>query len=63
MENAEQFERAIKSEQNTVYNNRYDFIVASYIESCKIYEPEFTKCSTRSIQAFMNQLVKGEISP
>lgn len=41
----------------------YDFIVASYIESCKIYEPEFTKCSTRSIQAFMNQLVKGEISP
>ncbi|XP_052835252.1 uncharacterized protein LOC128251987 [Drosophila gunungcola] len=31
----------------------------SYIESCRIYEPEFTKCSTRSIQAFMNQLVKG----
>ncbi|EDV53463.1 uncharacterized protein LOC6554908 [Drosophila erecta] len=31
----------------------------SYIESCKIYEPEFTKCSTRSIQGFMNQLVKG----
>ncbi|XP_020811299.1 uncharacterized protein LOC110186455 [Drosophila serrata] len=31
----------------------------SYIESCRIYEPEFTKCSTRSIQAFMNQLIKG----
>ncbi|KAH8237457.1 hypothetical protein KR032_000239 [Drosophila birchii] len=31
----------------------------SYIESCRINEPEFTKCSTRSIQAFMNQLIKG----
>ncbi|XP_017100835.1 protein takeout [Drosophila bipectinata] len=30
-----------------------------YIESCRIYEPEFTKCSTRSIQAFMNQVTKG----
>ncbi|KAH8306207.1 hypothetical protein KR018_004151 [Drosophila ironensis] len=30
-----------------------------YIESCRIYEPEFTKCSTRSIQAFMNQVIKG----
>ncbi|XP_022213924.2 uncharacterized protein LOC111068598 [Drosophila obscura] len=31
----------------------------SYIESCRIYEPEFTNCSTRSIQGFMNQVIKG----
>ncbi|KAH8383771.1 hypothetical protein KR009_010411 [Drosophila setifemur] len=30
-----------------------------YLESCRINEPEFTKCSTRSIQAFMNQVIKG----
>ncbi|SPP80563.1 uncharacterized protein LOC117582845 [Drosophila guanche] len=31
----------------------------SYIESCRIYEPAFTNCSTRSIQRFMNQVIKG----
>ncbi|EDW24003.1 GL23901 [Drosophila persimilis] len=31
----------------------------AYLESCRIYEPEFTNCSTRSIQKFMNQVIKG----
>lgn len=33
---------------------------ASYIESCRIKEPDFTNCSTRSIQAFLNEVIKGE---
>ncbi|EDW14527.1 circadian clock-controlled protein daywake [Drosophila mojavensis] len=31
----------------------------SYIESCRIKEPDFTNCSTRSIQAFLNEVIKG----
>ncbi|TDG44999.1 hypothetical protein AWZ03_008560 [Drosophila navojoa] len=31
----------------------------SYIESCRIKEPGFTNCSTRSIQAFLNEVIKG----
>ncbi|XP_023034075.1 circadian clock-controlled protein daywake isoform X2 [Drosophila willistoni] len=31
----------------------------SYIESCRIYEPEFTKCLTRSTQKFMNEVING----
>ncbi|XP_075147650.1 protein takeout-like [Haematobia irritans] len=34
----------------------------SYIETCKIYEPEFTKCSTKSIQKFLTE-VFGEKVP
>ncbi|XP_060649034.1 uncharacterized protein LOC132786509 [Drosophila nasuta] len=31
----------------------------SYIESCRIQEPDFTNCSTRSIQGFLNEVIKG----
>ncbi|XP_032593498.1 uncharacterized protein LOC6564096 isoform X2 [Drosophila grimshawi] len=31
----------------------------SYIESCRINEPDFTNCSTRSIQGFLNAVIEG----
>ncbi|EDW67421.2 protein takeout [Drosophila virilis] len=31
----------------------------AYIESCRIHEPDFTNCSTRSIQGFLNAVIKG----
>ncbi|KAM8704959.1 hypothetical protein ACLKA7_009420 [Drosophila subpalustris] len=31
----------------------------SYLESCRINEPDFTNCSTRSIQGFLNEVIKG----
>ncbi|XP_023176516.1 circadian clock-controlled protein [Drosophila hydei] len=30
-----------------------------YIESCRIKEPDFTNCSTHSIQGFLNEVIKG----
>ncbi|KAI9584812.1 uncharacterized protein LOC119634344 [Glossina fuscipes] len=43
------------------YSNAFDYFreKPSYIKSCKIYEPEFTKCSTESIQMLITQLSKG----
>uniref|UniRef100_A0A1A9W9I8 Circadian clock-controlled protein n=1 Tax=Glossina brevipalpis TaxID=37001 RepID=A0A1A9W9I8_9MUSC len=43
------------------YSNAFDYFreKPSYIKSCKIYEPEFTKCSTESIQLLMNEISKG----
>ncbi|XP_005176457.1 protein takeout [Musca domestica] len=34
----------------------------SYIKSCKIYEPEFTKCSTQSIQRFLQEVFSGKVT-
>ncbi|ALC45585.1 CG14259, partial [Drosophila busckii] len=31
----------------------------AYLESCRIYEPNFTNCSTRSIQNFLDAVVEG----
>uniref|UniRef100_A0A1I8PC62 Hemolymph juvenile hormone binding protein n=1 Tax=Stomoxys calcitrans TaxID=35570 RepID=A0A1I8PC62_STOCA len=33
----------------------------SYLETCKIYEPEFTKCSTRSVQAFLTEIFNERV--
>ncbi|XP_061397269.1 uncharacterized protein LOC133332915 [Musca vetustissima] len=33
----------------------------SYIKSCKIYEPEFTKCSTESIQRFLKEVFTAKV--
>ncbi|XP_013108603.1 circadian clock-controlled protein daywake [Stomoxys calcitrans] len=33
----------------------------SYIETCKINQPGFTKCSTRSIQAFLVEIFNGKV--
>ncbi|XP_073814733.1 protein takeout-like [Musca autumnalis] len=33
----------------------------SYIKTCKIYEPEFTKCSTESIQRFLEEVFTGKV--
>uniref|UniRef100_A0A1B0G190 Hemolymph juvenile hormone binding protein n=1 Tax=Glossina morsitans morsitans TaxID=37546 RepID=A0A1B0G190_GLOMM len=43
------------------YSNAFDYFreKPSYVKSCKIYEPEFTKCSTESIQMLITQVAKG----
>ncbi|XP_030369686.1 uncharacterized protein LOC115620543 [Scaptodrosophila lebanonensis] len=33
----------------------------AFMEPCQIYEPGFTNCSTRSVQKFMDNVIKGEI--